>query len=285
MITTSPNFISTDLGRLHVQRTGTGPPVVLWHSLFVDSRSWGPLVETLSRDRTVYAIDGPSHGKSEPVHRDFTFGECVAAAQQALDRLGITEPVDWVGNAWGGHIGIHLATGARLRTLTTIGTPVQAFTLREKLTKGWPLVQTYRFAGVNGFLKKRLSNSLLGSEAVAAQPDQAATVIASFAEADPNGMLHAMRSMMMRRSGVEDLLPRIIVPTMVMSVRDDAMGWRPDEARRTCAAITDCRVEELAGGGHVAPLLVDRDRIVRLLSEFWDRTNRETVFQQEKCDE
>ena len=59
----------------------------------------------------MYAIDGPSHGKSEAVARDFTFEEVVASAEQALDRLGLTEPVDWVGNAWGGHVGIHLATG------------------------------------------------------------------------------------------------------------------------------------------------------------------------------
>ncbi len=94
MITPSPNLVNTDLGRLHVRRTGTGPPVVLWHSLFVDSRSWGPLVDVLARDRTVYTIDGPSHGKSEAVHRDIAFEECVAAAEQALDRLGLTEPVD-----------------------------------------------------------------------------------------------------------------------------------------------------------------------------------------------
>ena len=286
MSTPSPNFVSTDLARLHVRRTGTGPPVVLWHSLFVDSRSWGPLVDVLARDRTVYTIDGPSHGKSEAVHRDFTFEECVAAADQALDRLGLTEPVDWVGNAWGGHIGIRLATAerCRLRTLTTIGTPVQAFTLGEKLTKGWPLVQSFRLVGPIGFLKKQLSDSLLGSEAVAAQPDHAATVMASFAEADRNGMVHAMRSMMMHRAGIEDLLPRIAVPTLVMSVRDDAMGWRPDEARETCAAIPDCRVEEVAGGGHVAPLLVDRDRIAALLNDFWNKTSRETVFRQEKCE-
>ena len=284
MSTPSPNFVSTDLARLHVRRTGTGPPVVLWHSLFVDSRSWGPLVDVLARDRTVYTIDGPSHGKSEAVHRDFTFEECVAAADQALDRLGLTEPVDWVGNAWGGHIGIRLATAerCRLRTLTTIGTPVQAFTLGEKLTKGWPLVQSFRLVGPIGFLKKQLSDSLLGSEAVAAQPDHAATVMASFAEADRNGMVHAMRSMMMHRAGIEDLLPRIAVPTLVMSVRDDAMGWRPDEARETCAAIPDCRVEEVAGGGHVAPLLVDRDRIAALLNDFWNKTSRETVFRQEE---
>ena len=44
-----------------------------------------------------------------PCARDFTFAELVVAAEQALDRLGLTEPVDWVGNAWGGHVGIRLA--------------------------------------------------------------------------------------------------------------------------------------------------------------------------------
>jgi len=274
MITPSPNFVSTDLGRLHVRRTGTGPPVVLVHSLFVDSRSWGPLVDLLAGDRTVYTIDAPSHGKSEAVHRDFTFEELVAAAEQALDRLGLAEPVDWVGNALGGHIGIHLAAAEhpRLRTLTTIGTPVRAFTLGEKLTKGWPLVEMYRFAGPNSFIMKQLSDSLLGAEAVAAQPDQAATVMASFAEADRSGMLHAMRSTMLHRRGVEDLLPRIAVPTLVMSVRDDVMGWRPDEARQTCGVIPDRRVEEVAGTGHVSPLLIDRDRIVQLLTDLWSVT-------------
>ncbi len=94
-------FISTDLGRLHVRRSGTGPPAVLWHSLFVDSQSWGPLVDTLARHRTVHTIDGPSHGQSEAVPRDFTFDECQAAAEQALDRLGLFEPVDCVGQRVG----------------------------------------------------------------------------------------------------------------------------------------------------------------------------------------
>jgi pimeloyl-ACP methyl ester carboxylesterase len=273
MIAPSPNFVSTDLCRLHVRRTGTGPPVVLWHSLFVDSQSWGPLVEALARDRTVYTIDGPSHGKSEAVRRDFTFEELVVAADQALDRLGLTEPIDWIGNAWGGHVGIRLATAdrlrLRLRTLTTIGTPVQGFTLGEKLTKGWPLVEMYRFTGPNGFIMKQLSDSLLGAQSVAAQPDQAATIMDSFRDADRKGMFHAMRSMMLHRTGIEDLLASIKVPTLLMPVREDVMGWRPDEARKTCSAIPDCRVEEVAGTGHISPLLIDRDRIVQLVTAFW----------------
>jgi pimeloyl-ACP methyl ester carboxylesterase len=269
MITPSPNFVSTDLGRLHVRRTGTGPPVVLWHSLFVDSRSWGPLVDVLAGNRTVYTIDGPSHGKSEAVRRDFTFEELVVAAEQALDRLGLTEPVDWVGNAWGGHVGIRLATTPRLRTLTTIGTPVQGFTLGEKLTMAWPLVGMYRLTGANGLIVKQLFDALLGSESIAAQPEQAETIKASFRDADRKGMFHSMRSMMLHRTGIEDLLGGIKVPTLVMPVRDDVTGWRPDEARRTCAAIPDCRVEEVAGTGHISPLLIDRDRIARLLTDFW----------------
>ena len=285
MITTESTFISTELGRLHVRRAGKGPPVVLWHSLFVDSDSWGPLFETLARDRTVYAIDGPSHGKSEPVYRDFSFEECVRAAVGALDErvvhlrqmvgdldgLGLAERGDWVGNAWGGHVGIRIAATApsRLRSLTTVGTPIRGFTRREMWTKGRPLVAMYRFAGPTHFIVNQLQDSLLGPESVAAQPDQAAIVMESFRSADRRGMLHAIRSMMLHRSCIEDLLPRVAVPTLVVSVREDVMGWRPDEARRTSALIPDCRVEEVAGTGHISPLLIDRERIVRLITDFW----------------
>lgn len=32
--------VATQVGQLHVESIGTGPTAVLWHSLFVDSRSW-----------------------------------------------------------------------------------------------------------------------------------------------------------------------------------------------------------------------------------------------------
>ncbi|HEX3732365.1 MAG TPA: alpha/beta hydrolase, partial [Mycobacteriales bacterium] len=39
-----PSLVPTSLGRLNVGQVGAGPPALLWHSLWVDSRSWGPLV-------------------------------------------------------------------------------------------------------------------------------------------------------------------------------------------------------------------------------------------------
>ena len=264
-------FVTTDLGRLNVSVTGTGPPVVLWHSLFIDSRSWGPLLDALAADHTVYAIDGPSHGRSDAVHRDFTFDECVAAAGQALDLLGLTEAVDWVGNAWGGHVGIQLAAHhpGRIRTLTTIGTPVHGLSVRERWVMCWPLVTLYRFTGPSGLLLKALSGPLVGSEALAAQPDRSAAVIASFASADRDGMLHAMRSMMLKRPGMNADVARITVPTLMVVARDDGMGWQTTDADLVAVTMPDARVRAVAGTGHVSPLLIDADGIETAVREFW----------------
>ncbi|MGH3559102.1 MAG: alpha/beta fold hydrolase, partial [Mycobacterium sp.] len=257
------DFVTTSLGRLHVRRGGTGPTAVLWHSLFVDSRSWSPVFDALAHHRTVIAIDGPSHGKSDPVIRDFSFDECTRAAGEALDGLGIDEPVDWVGNAWGGHIGILLAVTQpqRIRTLTTIGTPVPALSIRFRVTKAWPLVALYRISGPTDFLCNALAKALLGSEVVAAQPDQAAAVIEGFREADRRGMYHAMRSMMLKRASLTDRLPRLGAPTLMLAARDDDEGWPPPDAEAACATMPNARSAVVAGTGRVAPLLLDGDLI------------------------
>lgn len=265
------NCVPTNLGWLHVRRAGSGPVAVLWHSLFVDSRSWGPLFDALSRHRTVVAIDGPSHGESEPVNHDFTFDECTRAAAEALDELGISEPVDWVGSAWGGHVGILLAATQpqRIRTLTTIGTPVPALSLRFRVTKAWPLVALYRLSGPSRFLCNALSDALLGPEATAAHPDQAASTIDAFRQADRTGMYHAMRSMMLKRRSVADRLPRIVAPTLMLAARDDDEGWPLHQAEAACATMPHARAVLVSGSARVAPLLLDAELIERTLADFW----------------
>jgi len=43
--------VATRLGPLRVQTVGSGPPAVLWHSLFVDSTTWNLLVAPLAAER------------------------------------------------------------------------------------------------------------------------------------------------------------------------------------------------------------------------------------------
>jgi pimeloyl-ACP methyl ester carboxylesterase len=261
-------FVATALGRLHVLRRGCGPAIILWHSLFLDSRSWAPLIAALGEvapDRTVIAVDGPSHGRSEPLHRDFTFGECVQAAADVLDGLGIGESVDWVGNAWGGHVGILLAAGQPqwIRTLTTIGTPVHGIDTRFRVTKGWPLVALYRLFGPARLVSDPLAKALLG-------PDGSADVMDAFRQADRTGMYHAVRSMMLKRPSLHDRLPQIAAPTLMLAAHDDDEGWPPEQAQAACATMPDARAGVVRGGGRVAPLLIDAPVIARTLVDFWE---------------
>lgn len=265
-------FVATSLGRLSVRRTGTGPPVVLWHSLFVDSRSWCELPEHLADHRSVVAIDGPSHGGSDPVTTDFTFADCLRAAEEVLDGLGLRDPVDWVGNAWGGHIGIQLAAHRpeRIRTLTTIGTPAHGLRPGERWTKVWPLVQLYRFTGPNRLLLTPLADALVGPESIAARPDQSNEVMSAFTAAHRTAMFHAMRSMMLRRPSMAADMAAITAPTLIIAGRDDSMGWRPSDARAVAATMRDARVVSAAGSGHISPLIVDLATVEGALADFWD---------------
>jgi pimeloyl-ACP methyl ester carboxylesterase len=266
-------LIATDLGGLHVERTGTGSPVVLWHSLFLDSRSWCGLPYELARDHSVFVIDGPSHGRSDPVSRAFTFGECVSAAAQVLDGLGLDEPVDWVGNAWGGHIGIQLAAHrpSRIRTLTTIGTPAHPLRPGERWTKAWPLVQLYRFTGPIPLLLKPLADALIGPESFDFAPDLARTVLSGFTGAQKGAMFHAMRSMMLNRPDMTADMARIAAPTLIVAGRADSTGWRPADALAVADTMVDARVLAAAGSGHSSPLLIDRERVLRSITELLNR--------------
>ncbi|WP_235779470.1 alpha/beta fold hydrolase [Sinomonas notoginsengisoli] len=51
-----------------------------------------------------------------------------------LDSLGIQEPVDWVGNALGGHVGILFAASYpdRCRSLAVPGAPVHGPSLSQR---------------------------------------------------------------------------------------------------------------------------------------------------------
>ena len=43
-----PHRITTQVGVLDVRVLGEGPPAVLWHSLFVDERSWERVEDELA---------------------------------------------------------------------------------------------------------------------------------------------------------------------------------------------------------------------------------------------
>lgn len=266
---TSVTSVPTRLGPLRVEIAGSGPPAVLWHSLFVDSSTWVRVREPLASVRRLLLVDGPGHGHNPPVARRFTLDECAGAAADVLDHFRIGEPVDWVGNAMGGHVGIPFAAAypGRCRSLATIGCPVHALTPPE-WRKIALLTRVYRLTGPLPPLAGLLADALLGPHARAADPEAAAVIGDAFRRASRRGMSGAIGSVSLRRPDLTPLLAQISAPTLFCAAAGDP-SWTPADAASAASRLPNGACVILPGSGHIAPLFVAAAAVADLLTAFW----------------
>ena len=186
--TPSGRIIATRVGALCVRGVGSGPPAVLWHSLFVDSTTWQRVEGRLGAERRLIVIDGPGHGWSGDAGRDYTLDDCAGAASDVLEQLGIPGPVDWLGNAWGGHVGALFAVSEpdRCRSLIAVCTPVHALepAVRRQMRASIPV---YRLLGpIRPFVRTLTHGGLLRPHP---NPEDAQVVADAFRRADRRGWL------------------------------------------------------------------------------------------------
>jgi len=223
-------MIPTALGPLHVRRHGAGgPTVLLWHSLFLDGTSWDPVLPALSPGRSLLVVDGPCHGQSPGPGRRFTLEECADAALTLLDHAGIAQ-VDWVGNAWGGHVGVVLAARApeRVRRLAVVCSPMHALRPLERL-RARVLAGLLGLAGWRGFLLKAVRGALLRAPM---RPEVVAAVDGAAQAPGAARTLLAIRSVMLGRPH-----PAAGEP--------DRPGWHPHALPRRLGAMP---VPSMLGG-------------------------------------
>jgi pimeloyl-ACP methyl ester carboxylesterase len=260
--------VATRVGRLHVRVTGHGPVAGLWHSLFIDSQGWYRVEPALSAQRTLVLIDGPSHGGSQPARRRFTLDDCAAAATEVLDQLGFTEPVDWVGSAWGGHVGMALAISQpeRVRSLVTLGSPVSALSAAER-HHIVPLVVAYALLGPARFIRSAVVDALLTPSIRAEVPRAEQLISNELRRADRRGLGIVMRSVMLGRPDLTGQLPHIAAPTLLMTGDDDAM-WTAAKARAAAAWLPHGETAIIPGSRHM-PALEAPDEVARLITAFW----------------
>jgi pimeloyl-ACP methyl ester carboxylesterase len=265
----SETTVDTQVGPLHVQQIGTGlPDAVLWHSLFVDSRTWQRVVDDLARDRRLTLITGPGHGRSGNPSSHYTMEDCAAAATTVMDTLDLEQPVDWVGNAWGGHVGITLAARQprRFRTLVTVCTPVHSYTMKGRLETTL-LLLIYRLFGPVPFVRDAVVEALLSERTRAEDPEALALVRDSFTGSDRRGLTNAVVSISLRRPDLHPLLPLIATPTLLIT-GSEHRDWSPEQATRASQALPQGSSAVLEGAAYLGPLETPRE-LVRLVRDFW----------------
>ena len=269
-----PQFIDTTVGRLKVTVVGTGSPAVLWHSLFVDERSWRAVADALAPARRLVLVTGPGHGESDDTGRRYDLAQCARAASEVLDVLGVDESVDWVGNAWGGHVGIHFASHhpGRTRSLVTIGTPVQALSTAER-ARTRLLLLVHRVLGPTGFLVDAVTETLLSSASRATNADAVSLVRDTFVNADRAMLRNAISSISLHREDLATLLPSIHVPTLMITGEQHS-GWTPAQSAAAIVALPDGRVATVADAAYLVPL-EQPDAVVEMVLAFWASTQRQ----------
>jgi len=271
------HVVETSVGRLGLRVTGRGQPVVLWHSLFVDDRSWDRLVPRLAPTRQLVIITGPGHGSSGDPGRRYSNEECAAAARLALEHLGIRLPVDWVGNAWGGHVGAIAAARwpELIRSLVMLGSPIAGLTRLER-ARTHLLLAAYRVSGPSPVVISGTTKVMLCARTRADDADAVALVHDCLRRADRRMLRNAVVSVSLHRTDLSVWLRQVPQPTLIVT-GNDHHGFTPRQAQAAARLLRHGDVATVPASAYLLPL-EQPDAVAELVSDFWATRNVATAL-------
>jgi pimeloyl-ACP methyl ester carboxylesterase len=104
---------------LNHARQGSGEPLVLLHGIGSHWQMWTPVLDRLTAEREVIAVDLPGFGRSDPVPGEPTVEALTDAAAAFLADAGVERP-HVAGNSMGGAIALELGRRGLARTVTAL---------------------------------------------------------------------------------------------------------------------------------------------------------------------
>jgi pimeloyl-[acyl-carrier protein] methyl ester esterase len=267
-------------GALHVESSGSGPPLVLLHGWAMHSGVWGPLVPALALRHRVHAVDLPGHGGSAAVPPT-TLDALVDAV--AAGFAAEAEPVTVIGWSLGGMAALRWARRAprQVRRLALVAT-TPSFIARAD----WPhamaadtlaqfgdeLRVSYRLT-LQRFLSLQLAGGregrvTRGTGTVDGRATLAALRRGLFARGEPSPAALAGALAILTDTDLRAEVPAIAQPCLVVSGERDTLT--PAAAGAWLAsALPAGRLVEIAGAGHV-PFLSHPAEFMRALDAFID---------------
>ncbi len=249
---------------IHYDIAGSGPAVLLAHSLGSDHSIWAAQKSALARRRTVIAYDIRGHGKTPATPGAYDFDLLAGDALALMDELNIGK-ASFVGISLGGMIGQALALKApeRLENLvladTTAAYPPEAQAL-------WPeRIRQIEAAGLEPLVRPTLERWFTAPYR-AAHPDVVARIGELIRTTSPMGYIgccHAIAGL-----NFTPRLKEIRTPTLAL-VGDQDAGTPPAMAEALAAGIPGARCVVINNAAHLSNI-EQAEAFNRLLLEFLD---------------
>lgn len=259
-------MVPTVLGRVRVEVSGDGPPILFWPSLLMTGSLWSAQVEHFAATHTVVAIDPPGHGGSEPLRAGFGFGDCARTVEQILDELGF-DSTHFVGNSWGGMIGATFAATLpdRTRSCVLMNCTASPAGRRQRLEYGLLRRAAVLRGGLKPPLTRAAIDAFLGPTSKRSRPEAVEHVRRAALGADIRSVRWAVRSVVPERPDQRPLLDRIASPTLVIAGAEDAT-FPVAETRAMADLIPGARFVVVDGAAHLVALEVP-ERVNTLIDE------------------
>lgn len=251
--------------RIWVEETGPSdaPPVVLTHSLLMDSSMWEAQVPALARDFRVLNVDVHSHGRSSDPDVGWTLEGAAEDLAEVLEERDAA-PAHWVGLSMGGMIGIRVAlqTPEVLRSLVLLDTSARPEG-RRYLHQA--LAWTVRLGGrrVARWLTPYVASQMF-SPSFADRPEAERWKQLPL-EMTPRELFHGCLAVF-RRGDVTEELGDVDLPALV-AVGTEDRATPPPLAEDLAEALPRARLERIEGAGHLSAV-EKPDEVTRLVRGF-----------------
>ncbi len=263
-------FLSIRGARIHYEDTGgPGEPVVFSHGLLWDMHLFDRQIAALKGRYRCIAYDHRGQGRSEaPKGRQPITLRTVYEDAVEFIRVLKLDPCHFVGLSMGGFVGLRVAARnpELLRSLALLDTSADPES-RATLLRYRVLTSVTHWLGlgpvVDRVMPVMFGRTFLHDPARAAEREELRRQLAS----NPREVWRAMQGVITRR-GIEDELPRIQTPTMVL-VGEEDVTTPTEKAERLHAQIAGSKLVRLAHGGHMSNL-EQPEAVTAAISDFLD---------------
>lgn len=246
---TGERHVTTRVGAISLSDEGTGTPVVLWPSLFSDRRLYTHVCRLLGGGWRTVRIDGPGFGRSDPPRGEVQADTYAAVVIELLDALGIGKAFI-AGCSWGGQIAAHVGAKAADRVN---GVLIMNAPLGPSLGGHAFEVFGTRWFGASRFWGKGVAGSMVSPAAWQMHPERIREFVSAFPSFDRRAAATTVRTVLTRFPGLEDVLPKLAVPTTILMGAEDRL-YPVDRMRGFARLAPGATLEIVPSCGHLAPL-------------------------------